>query len=173
MLSIIIPSKTEKFFKRTIEDVLEKATGDIEIYAVTDGYEEIDKVTDPRVIYLPLELSAHNQKRHGINKAVSLCKGEYVMSLDAHCMMAPGFDTQLIKDHKPNWVQIPRRHRLDPENWCLQPQGDTRPPIDYEYIMFRPLCIDGQGLHGFKWDSRTLARMHIPIDDTFEFQGSC
>jgi len=173
MVSICIPSKTEKYFKRTIEDVLEKATGDIEIYAITDGYEEQDKIDDPRVIYLPLEPSASNHKRQGINKAISLCKGEYVMSLDAHCMMAKGFDEQLVKDHQSNWVQIPRRHRLDPENWCLQPQGDTRPPIDYEYIMFRPLLVDGQGLHGFKWDSRTIARMHIPIDDTFEFQGSC
>lgn len=171
MLTVIIPSKTEKYFKRTIEDVLEKATGEIEIYAVTDGYKETDKVQDNRVIYLELEPSGKNQKRHGINKAVSLCRGDYIMALDAHCMMAPGFDVQLIKDHKPNWVQIPRRNRLDAMNWCLQDQCG-RPPIDYEYIMWKPVK-QRDGFHGYKWDTRTLERMHIPIDDTMTIQGSC
>ena len=133
MLTVVIPSKHELFLKRTIEDVLEKATGDIEVLPVLDGYdlppEQI--ITDPRVRYVKLSAKPYSQKRHGINKAISECNGEYVMSLDAHCMMAKGFDEQLIKDHEPNWVQIPRRNRLDAEHWCLQPQSDSRPPIDY------------------------------------------
>jgi len=174
MLTVIIPSKTEKFLKNTIEDVLKKATGEIEILPVLDGYklEEHEIVNDPRVRYIHLEPARHSQKRHGINKAVAESKGEYVMSLDAHCMVAIGFDEQLIKDHKPNWVQIPRRHRLDAENWCLQIQSDSRPPIDYEYFMFKPI-LEGKSLHGFKWDARTLERWDIPIDDTITFQGSC
>jgi len=174
MLTVIIPSKTERFLQRTIQDVLEKATGEIEVLPVLDGYhppqEEI--VNDPRVRYIYLPPQNYTQKRHGVNKAVSEAKGEFVMSLDAHCMMANGFDTQLAKNHQPNWVQIPRRNRLDPENWCLQPQSDNRPPIDYEYFMFPPLLKD-HSLHGFKWDVKTLARWNTPIDDTIEFQGSC
>jgi hypothetical protein len=173
-LTVIIPSKTEIFLKQTIEDVLKNATGDVEVIPVVDGYwppkEEI--VSDPRVNYLHLEPSQKAQKRHGINKAVEMCHGDFVMSLDAHCMVAPGFDEQLIKDHNPNWVQVPRRMRLDAENWCLQTQSDNRPPIDYEYIMW-PLQFDPPALHGFKWDTRTLERMNIPIDDTIQFQGSC
>lgn len=171
MLSIIIPSKTEKFLNNTIEDVLKNATGDIEIIPVLDGY-DTEKIKDNRVRYLELEKKPYTQKRHGINRAVNIARGEYIMSLDAHCMMAKGFDEQLIKDHQPNWVQIPRRHRLDAENWCLQAQIDKRPPIDYEYFMFEPI-IKGRGLHGFKWDVRTLERINILIDDTIEFQGSC
>jgi glycosyltransferase involved in cell wall biosynthesis len=171
MLSVIIPSKTEKYFKRTIEDVLEKSTSEIEIYAVTDGYIEEDIVNDPRAIYLPLEYSTSNQKRHGINKAVSLCSGDYVMALDAHCMVDKGFDTQLIKDHQPNWVLIPQRRRLDAANWCEQDQCG-RPPIAYEYFMWDPLFKNHE-LHGYKWDFRTLERQDIMIDDTAEFQGSC
>ena len=174
MLSIIIPSKTELFLKKTILDVLEKSTGSVEVIPVVDGYwppkEEI--VSDPRVNYLHLEPSQKAQKRHGINKAVEMCHGDFVMSLDAHCMMAKGFDEQLIKDHEPNWVQVPRRMRLDAENWSLQPQSDNRPPIDYEYIMW-PLQFTPPAIHGFKWDTRTLERMNIPIDDTIQFQGSC
>lgn len=173
MLTIAIPSKNELFLQKTILDVLAKATGEIEVLPILDGYEPPAEqiVHDPRVRYIRLAPQPYSQKRHGINRAVAEAKGEFVMSLDAHCMMAPGFDTQLAKDHQPNWVQIPRRHRLDAEHWSLQPQSDNRPPIDYEYIMFKPLC-DG-AMHGFKWDERTMSRWHIPIDDTLQFQGSC
>lgn len=174
MLSIAIPSKNEKFLKKTILDVLEKATGEIEVFPVLDGYEPpADEIVhDPRVKYIRLPAQPYSQKRQGVNLVVSQAKGEYVMSLDAHCMMAKGFDTQLAKDHKPNWVQIPRRHRLDAEHWSLQPQSDSRPPIDYEYIMW-PLQFNPVAIHGFKWDARTYARWKIPIDDTIQFQGSC
>jgi glycosyltransferase involved in cell wall biosynthesis len=179
MLTIIIPGKTELFHKRTIEDVLEKATGEIEIIPVYDGHFPLNDelVKDPRVKYLYLEPSQKTQKRHGINQAVEMAKGDYVMALDAHCMMAKGFDEQLIKDHEPNWVQVPRRNRLDAENWCLQTQSDNRPPIDYEYILFNPLAhFDRHGMkciHGFKWDARTHARAHIMVDDTLTMQASC
>ena len=174
MLTVIIPSKTERFLKKTTQDVLEKATGEIEVLTVLDGYElpPEDVITDPRIRYIHLPAQNYSQKRQGINLAVSQAKGEYIMSLDAHCMMAKGFDEQLTKDHREDWVQIPRRNRLDAENWSLQPQSDNRPPIDYEYFMFGPLEGD-HALHGFKWDVRTIERENIPIDDTIEFQGSC
>ena len=170
-LSVIIPSKTEVFLKKTTEDVLGKSTGDIEILVGLDGYEEIDKVDDPRVTYFSLPASTSNQKRHIVNKAVEMSKGDYVMSLDAHCMMTKGFDEQLIKDHKPNWIQIPRRNRLDAEKWCIQDQMG-RPPVDYEYIMWQPI-LKKEGFHGYKWDERTLTRKDIMIDDTMAIQGSC
>lgn len=175
VLTVIIPSKTERFLTNTIKDVLKNATGEIEVLPVLDGYRLPDNemVDDPRVRYLHQESAPYTQKRHGLNLAVSEAKGEYVMALDAHCMVAYGFDTQLAKDHKSNWVQIPRRHRLDAENWCLQDQSDNRPPIDYEYIMFRPLLQEIPSIHGFKWDQRTNERISIAIDDTLIFQGSC
>lgn len=178
-VTIIIPSKTEKFLKNTTLDILKNATGDIEVLPVLDGYElpEEDVVKDPRVRYLHLEPSDHTQKRHGINKAVGEAQGDYVMSVDAHVMFAPGFDQQLLKDHQPDWIQIPRRNRLDAENWCLQVQGDDRPPIDYEHIMFPPLVTPNKegtcAIHGFRWDEKTVARRNVPIDDIIEFQGSC
>lgn len=173
-VTIIIPSKNELFLKQTILDVLEKAKGDIEVFPILDGYtlSEEEKVKDPRVTYFALLPQKYTQKRHAINLGVSLATGEYIMALDAHCMLAPGFDIQLIKDHQPNWVQVPRRHRLDAANWCLQTQSDNRPPIDYEYIMFAPI-VRNKSLHGFKWDKKTLDRWDIPIDDIIEFQGSC
>ncbi len=172
MLSIIIPSKKELFFNQTIKDVLKNAKGNVEIFPILDGYEPDEIIDDKRVKYIRLPETTYAKKRHGINQAVEQSQGEFIMSLDAHCLVAPGFDVQLEKDHQWNWVQVPRRHRLDAENWCLQDQSDNRPPIDYEYTMW-PLKFDPVGLHGFKWDEKTLARMHIPIDETMHFQGSC
>ena len=174
LISIVIPSKTEIFLKRTIEDVLEKSTGEIEIFPVLDGYDLApdEKVEDIRVRYIRLPASNRTQKRHGINKVINeLAKGKYVMSLDAHCMLDYGWDEIIVKDLEDDWVAIPRRNRLDAKNWCLQPQADARPPIDYEYIMW-PGQFDPIGFHGFKWDARTLKRRDIKVDDQMEFQGS-
>lgn len=172
-VTIAIPSRTERFLQRTILDVLENATGDVEILPVLDGYdppaEEI--VHDSRVRYIRLPQSKHTQKRHGMNEAVRQASGKYVMSVDAHCMFAKGFDEVLVRDHQDHWVQVMRRNRLDAENWSLQSQVDTRPPIDYEYIMF-PQLIRDKALHGFKWDHRTLTRWDTLVDDVLTFQGS-
>ncbi len=176
MLSIAIPSRTEIFLEKTIRDVLEKATGEVEIYPILDGYEPppSELVDDPRVTYIRLKQQSYTQKRHGINHMVDICKGKYVMSLDAHCMMAKGFDEVLIKDLEPDWVALPRRNRLDAENWCLQTQVDDRPPIDYEYLMYPAKKeFKENGFHGFRWDERTYERQHVPIDETITMQASC
>jgi hypothetical protein len=173
-LSIVIPSRNEIFLQKTIQDVLKNASGDIEVFPILDGYEPPveEIVIDPRVTYIRLPKVKSAQKRHGINKAIrELSTGEFVMSLDAHCMVAPGFDEVLKKDLEEDWVAVPRRHRLDAENWCLQDQSDTRPPIDYEYLMY-PKQFDPRAFHGFKWDERTLARKDVLIDDIITMQGS-
>lgn len=170
-LSIAIPSKTEKFLYKTTKDVLEKATGNIEIFPILDGYDTEEIIEDKRVKYIRLPATQAAQKRHGINIVASICSGDYLMSLDAHCMMAEGFDEVLLKDIEDDWVVVPRRNRLDAENWCLQTQVDDRPPIDYEYLMW-PLQFDPPAFHGFKWDARTRERWDIPIDNILTFQGS-
>ena len=178
MLSIIIPSRNEKFLNQTIKSVLDNATGEIEIYVTLDGY-DTERIEDSRVHYILLENTERGlmQKRQGINQAVAMCKGEYVMALDAHCMMAKGFDEQLIKDHQPNWIQIPRRKRLEATSWTIQ-DGPDQLPIDYEYWMWR--AFKGKfkdhkfgELHGYKWDERTAKRKDIMVDETLTFQGSC
>lgn len=177
LVSVIIPSRNEQFLQRTIQDILEKAHGDIEIFAVLDGYwckpEEI--VNDPRVNYL--HRSQARGMRDGINSAAKIANGEYLLKSDGHCMFAPGFDEQLKRDRiaylndegDDNWIVIPRRHRLDAEKWELQVQADNRPPIDYEYLS----SPNGHGAKGTKWDSRTREREDIAVDETMSFQGSC
>jgi len=38
MISVVIPARNEKYLKKTIEDILEKATCEIEIRVILDGY---------------------------------------------------------------------------------------------------------------------------------------
>lgn len=184
-LAIVIPSKTERFLTPTIRDVLARARGDIKVYPVLDGYGlPVDEyIADERVYYIHLDATPYAKKRHAINMVANLAQCKYLMCLDAHCMLAEGFDIQLIHDHQPDWVQTPRRHRLDAENWCIQEQQDDRPPIDYEYFLFpfqpptnsprEPKRGEFPMLRDFKWDARTRARWSIPIDQTMTFQGSC
>ena len=174
MLSICIPSKTERFLYQTTKDILEKATGEIEVFPILDGYDlpPEETVDDPRVHYVRLPTVNYTQKRHGLNQVINnLAKGKYVASCDAHCMFKEGFDEVLVKDLEDDWIAVPRRNRLDAENWCLQPQSDNRPPIDYEYVMYPPR-FEPKGFHGFKWDEKTLARQDIMIDDVITMQAS-
>jgi len=173
--SIVIPSRNEIFLQKTILDILEKAEGPVEIFPVLDGYDPPEEqiVKDDRVHYTRLEPIKQMRKRHIINMTVPLMSYKYIMSVDAHCMFDKGFDTILKDNHyQENLVQIPRRHRLDAENWGLQTQVDDRPPIDYEYTMW-PKKFDPPQFHGFKWDDRTKKRWDIQIDDIMTFQGSC
>lgn len=174
MLSIAVPSKNEKFLEKTIRDILAKATGQIEVFPILDGYEPPEKelVEDPRVTYVRFPPTKHAKKRQAINLINQISNGEYLMTCDAHCMFDKGFDEVLTCDIKDNWVVVPRRNRLDPVKWALQPQVDTRPPIDYEYLMW-PKKFNPPAFHGFKWDEKTLARHDVMIDDVIEIQGSC
>lgn len=177
LISVLIPARNELFLQKTIKDLLVKAKGEIEIIVVLDGYwppiEEI--VEDPKVVYI--HRSESQGMRAAINSAAYISKGEFLMKSDAHCMYEEGFDLQLKKDiphyknddNDDNWIVIPRRHRLDAEKWEIQPQADTRPPIDYEYLS----SPNDAGVKGTKWDERTLKRWDIAIDENMSFQGSC
>ena len=165
MLEVIIPARNEPYLNKTIQEVFDKATGDVSVTVIADGYE-------PKVLSLVKYLRYPDGECHlrqGITEAVRLTKAKYVMKLDSHCMLARGFDTELIKASQPNWVQVPRRKRLDAEKWEVIEDG--RPDVDYEFIIFSNLT---KGLiWGTPWDEITKERAHILIDDTPHIQGSC
>ena len=174
MISIIIPSRTEKFLNKTIRDVLKKATGEIEIFSVLDGYGDTpyEKIIDPRVKYIILP-EPHNHERHkrqAINVGVSISRGKYIMWMDAHCVVAKGFDEVLAKDCDDDWVVVPRRYKMNPKKWDRNVEKD-RPPIDYEYFMWQYLKKKRR-LAGYKWEIKSNERKDIMIDDIFTAQGS-
>lgn len=168
MLSVIIPSRQELFLDNTIRDVLSKATGEIEVIPILDGY-DTPRIEDPRVKYI--HFKERNGMRVGINEGVALSQGEYIMKSDAHCMYEPGFDEKLKADCDDDWVVIPLRHRLDAAIWDFQPT--TKPPFCYAYLdnPFRPERFFGN----VNWlqKDRDPKLKEILIDDTMSFQGSC
>lgn len=166
MLTIIIPSRNEPYLHKTIKDILIKASGQVEIIAVLDGYWEKAEliVQDKRVNYL--HLTEAKGMRNAINMAVELAKGDYILKCDAHVMFAKGFDTQLIKDHKPTWVVVPRRFALDPEKWEIENRNDKKYPVDYMYL--------DRDLHGVIWQEKNDITDSLPkIDELMSSQGSC
>lgn len=188
MLSILIPARNEKFLSKTVEDLLKNAQGDIEVIVCLDGWDFKDEVRDkqtgrmvavprskdPRVIYI--EKHPGEGMRAGINSAAAIAKGRWLMKIDGHCMVSPGFDVELTKNWEKNTVVIPRRKRLDADNWCIQDVGKV--DIDYEYLCFPndPSDFGGASLHGRKWDDRSRERLGKPefmLDENMSFQGSC
>lgn len=160
-LSIVIPSRNEPHLAKTVNDLLSKAKGEIEIFAILDGWwpsgDEISN--DPRVNYL--HFSEARGMRNAINSGVAVSDGGYIMKTDAHCLFSEGYDETLKKYHQDNWVQIPRRYALDVVNWKIEERSDDKYPID---VMV--LDEDNQAIP-------TRERKDNSIIPTESFQGSC
>ena len=171
MLSVLIPNRNSPFTAKTVDDVLAKATGEIEVIVnVDEQWPELS--TDKRVTYI--HPSSPVGLRQGINNCAKLAKGEYILKCDDHCMFDKNFDQVLIQSHQPNWVQIPRRYALDAENWKIEERTDNKYPIDYMYIDFpRKGKEHDDGMHGVPWKERGNERVSTYIDETPSMQGSC
>ena len=164
-VSIVIPSRNEPYLAKTVEDLLSKAKGSIEIIVVLDGWwmsgDEISD--DPRVNYL--HFPKPRGMRNAINAGVSLARGKFIMKTDAHCLFSEGYDETLKKDCEENWIVVPRRYSLDVENWKIEARNDDKYPLDYMYL--------SKDLHGELWKERDRERKEIMIDDLMSSQGSC
>lgn len=164
MLSIIIPSYKDPLLHKTIDDLLAKASGNIEIIAVLDGYWPKEPVvTDDRVKVL--HLGSNRGMRGAINAGVIISSGEYIMKCDAHCSFDEGFDVKLINDHQKDWIQVPTRKRLDADSWGII--NDGRPDINYLYL--------NDEYRGRIWNEKNKDPdlKNVLIDDIVAFQGSC
>lgn len=177
-LSIIIPSRDERFLTPTIDDIFRNARGECEVVAVLDSDKwpaDWKEVTGRH----PNLHTVHNGRsigmRGSINKGIAsaISRGaKFVAKFDGHCSFSEGFDEVLKADCDEDWIIVPRRGRLDPENWCeteLQ-----KPPIDYHYLSFPddPNDFGGPGLNGKVWVERAIQRKDIPIDEEMSSQGS-
>lgn len=159
VVSVIIPARNEKYLNKTIAEIKAKLAGEFEIIVILDGW-DTEKIDGVRYI--------HNEKSKGmrtaINQGINFSVGKYIMKLDAHCMLDEGINFKLIDDHQPNWVQIPRRKRMDVEKWKLVDSLD----VDYMHI-------NKTDLRGYKDTEKNLdpELKKKLIDDVEIFQGSC
>lgn len=165
-VSVIIPSRTERFLPETVADLLKNGS-DLEVIAVLDGYWEHNLPSDKRLKIL------HRGKamgmRDAINSAGAIAKGEWLMKCDAHCAFGEGFDRILVEDCEDNWIVIPRRYSLQVEGWCRA----EKEPIDAMHYFYPYEHPDDLGLHGRPWLERGRERWNILIDEDVTFQGSC
>jgi len=129
VVSILIPARNETYLQRTIYDLLENAHEEIEILAICDGYWPDPPIQDHPAVNLIHHSEARGQ-RQGINLAAKIARGKFIMKLDGHCAVAPGFDVELKKSCEYEWTMIPRMYNLDVETW--KPKLHKR--TDYMYI---------------------------------------
>jgi glycosyltransferase involved in cell wall biosynthesis len=184
MISIIIPARNEPYLVKTVDDLLAKAQGEIEIIVVLDGYWPDPMPTIPlpygetpldppskKVIILHRGLA--RGMRPAINSAVEIARGEHILKCDAHCMFDVGYDTKLVADCEDNWISVPRRKRLLPDTWSILEDG--RPDIDYEYMCYPYRKGELVGLHGLIWDEKNKDKSLKDdlIVDLMAAQGSC
>lgn len=169
-LSVLIPNRNSIFVNKTIEDVFEKATGDVEVVVNVDQFWPVPLLNDKRITYI--HPSTPGGLRTAVNSCAALARGEFIMKADDHVMFGEGFDEILKSEHQDNWVQIPRRYALNAEEWKIEEREDNKYPIDYMYIDFpRKGKAHDDGMHGVPW--KRPDRDKYQIDDTPSLQGSC
>jgi len=167
-VSIIVPSRNEQFLSETVDDLLEKSKGDIEIIVVLEGYWPDPPLKDDNRVVI-LHRGRARGLREAVNSSVEIASKKFIMKTDAHCMFKEGFDVALAKDCEKDWISIPRRYSLNPEDWCRREKHH----IDYLYVE-SPTKSSGD-LAGKVWGEKNydLELNKILIDDLMTFQGSC
>ena len=173
MLSVLIPARNEKLLQKTIDSVLDAAAEPIEVIAVCDGYRPDPKlIPDQRVF--PIYFPESKGQRQAINYAAGIARGKYIMKLDAHCSVAPGFDKVLKEDCLYDWTMVPRMFTLDVVNW--EPKRNKK--TDYMYIS-APDHMKGEQPYGFRamyygkyaGAVSSRPRSDLEIDDTMACMG--
>lgn len=167
-VSVLIPSRNEQFLNATVDDIFSKATGDFEVIVNLDGPPNGAMLKDRPNLHIIHQLQPIGM-RPGINACAEIATGNYLMKCDAHCMFKEGFDEVLATECADDWVVVPRRYSLDPENWAKT----RKTPKDYHYLDYPFEKRSKGGLHGRVWAARARERRNILIDDEMTSQGSC
>lgn len=180
MLSVIIPALNEIYLEKTIRNVLENAQGEIEIIAILDGY-----IPDPQIVIHDSRVKfVHNEKsigqRAAINQGARLAVGKYVMKLDAHCAVGPGFDVILAADCEYDWTVVGRMYNLDVDTWKPKHFDNYTHAVRmgkvHDYIM---MCQkDGDKLRTWYYPHDANKKIHhdnekVLIDDSMSLMGCC
>jgi len=156
----------EKYLQKTINSVLNQAKGDIEVIVVFDGYWPNPAIKDDKRVTLIHFVEPIGQ-RQAVNRMVDAAKGEFIMKLDAHCIMGKGYDIILTETCKDNWVVVPRKYDLDTKTFCRREYS----LCDYMYLT--PLDAEGGPLRAKSIKGRKINKDAPMIDDLMAGQGSC
>jgi glycosyltransferase involved in cell wall biosynthesis len=168
--SVLIPARNEPFLSKTVAEVQAKARGDVEIIVALDGYWPEEPLPDS---VIQLHRGDAKGMRPNINAMCDIASGDFLMKLDAHCMVGEGFDVIMAESCPPDGIMVPRRYALDADNWRID-DSNKKYPIDAHYLSYPLLRPDDLtcGLHGEHWRERRDKRQTILIDDEMSSQGS-
>lgn len=126
-LTVVIPARAERWVTETVIDVLAASGPQTTVLVVLDeDWPETDIPSHPRldIIRVP---KARGQ-RAATNLGIRTTRTRYVMKLDAHCAMAPGFDEELMRTAEtlgPRTIQIPLQYNLHVFNRVCRACGFT------------------------------------------------
>jgi len=173
-VSVIIPARKEPYLKQTLRDLYANAEDEIETIVILDGWEPNPGLRR----YKGMKILKHDAPlgmRPSIMEAVDAATGKYIMKIDAHCSIGPGWDAILKADCADNWIVVPRRYRWDAPNWKIyvDRNGKQSPAYDrmeYNYPFKRPYYPRLTGRPN-QWKAEQ--RVDILIDEDMTFQGSC
>src|SRR3990167_2288800 len=176
MTSVIIPSRSPQYLQKTVDDLLSRAKGEVEVIVVMDGIWPEPMLKDDKRVIIIHQGEIHNNRgmRAAINAGMAIAKGEYVMKCDEHVMFDQDWNEKLKADCQDDWVVVPRRKRLDPDKWEII--VDDRADVDYMFISYpyQTPYDRRSGLYGGGIDKqRTIDRKDVLVDDTMSMQGSC
>jgi len=171
-VSVLIPSRNEKYLTKTVEGIFAEATGDIEVIIVLDGPASYPLPRKRKNLILIQKPQAEGLRK-AINDAVEKASGKYLLKTDAHCLFKKGFDEIFQKDCEDNWVVIPRYYPLDVDHW-RRIRG--RKPLDYFFLS----CPWKNAKYPSKfmmkdceWSVMDQTRKKLLIDDLMTFTGVC
>ena len=165
-LSIIIPSHKDQYLNKTIEEVLSKSHGDIEIIIFLDGCGTDVVIVDDKVKYIYSEEKVG--MRSATNRAVKESTGKYIMKLDSHCKISDGFDVKMMNDIEDDWISVPSRYSLNVNKW-----KKFNGPIDHLYLKFPDNFKKEIGFRYRLFNERAELKKNEMITDIIGFQGSC
>lgn len=160
MVGIVIPARNEPYLQKTVDDLLSKAAGDVKVVVILDGYWP-DPILKGHPKVTLIHRSVPMGMRNGINSGVLVANAEYILKIDAHCMVSEGWDAALLKHDSPGVVQVPVRYRLDPDAWMRKGKA-----CEFQYIR-------QDDLKGKDWPEYEQRVNGLDVCDLMTMQGSC
>lgn len=132
MTSIIIPARNEKHLIRTIDNVFAMARNPVEVIVVLDGWyfepdekhsqaecDELKRIYETVLQDKRIRTINNNRpvgQRVAINTSFSIASGDWLMKIDGHSILSPGFD-EVVESSDTNALNVPTVCRIDEGGW--------------------------------------------------------
>jgi len=166
-VTVIIPARKELYIRETLKDLYDNAQDEIEVLLFLDGYEPDYKIPRRRGLHI-----IRHRKPQGmrvcINEGAALATGTFIMKMDAHCTIGPGWDAVLKADCADNWIVVPRRYWFDAPTWTVQ----DKPHVDAMHYMYPFAHPYRPRLTGRPCERRKLQQHDQALVEDMTFQGS-